>query len=61
DLDHTVPFHRGGPTCPCNLAPLCRGHHLLKQHPDWTLTQIWPGALLWITPTGHWHLTGPAP
>ncbi|WP_344397520.1 HNH endonuclease signature motif containing protein [Actinomadura alba] len=30
DLDHTIPYHKGGPTCPCNLAPLCRGHHLLK-------------------------------
>ncbi|MGH3391592.1 MAG: DUF222 domain-containing protein [Actinomadura sp.] len=61
DLDHTVPYQHGGPTCPCNLAPLCRGHHRLKQHPDWTLIQPWPGVLLWITPTGHWHLTGPAP
>ncbi|MBC6458365.1 HNH endonuclease signature motif containing protein [Actinomadura sp. HBU206391] len=61
DLDHTIPHHKGGPTCPCNLAALCRGHHLLKQHPDWTLIQIWPGALLWITPTGHWYLIGPEP
>ena len=21
DLDHTDPWHRGGRTCPCNLAP----------------------------------------
>jgi hypothetical protein len=61
DLDHTIPFHRDGPTCPCNLAPLCRSHHLLKQHPDWTLIQLWPGALLWITPTGHWYLADPDP
>ncbi|MBC6463795.1 DUF222 domain-containing protein, partial [Actinomadura sp. HBU206391] len=45
DLDHTIPHHKGGPTCPCNLAALCRGHHLLKQHPDWTLIQLWPGVL----------------
>ncbi|MGH3389698.1 MAG: DUF222 domain-containing protein [Actinomadura sp.] len=61
DLDHTIPHHKGGPTCPCNLAPLCRGHHLLKQHPDWTLTHLWPGVLLWIAPTGHWYLVGPDP
>ena len=35
DLDHRVPFHHdrpehGGPTCPCNIAPLCRRHHRLK-------------------------------
>ena len=61
DLDHTVPFHQGGPTCPCNLAPLCRRHHRLKQHPDWALIQLWPGVLLWIAPTGHWYLVGPDP
>ncbi|MBC6459210.1 HNH endonuclease signature motif containing protein [Actinomadura sp. HBU206391] len=61
DLDHTIPYHKGGPTCPCNVATLCRGHHLLKQHPDWTLIHIWPGVLLWISPTGHWYLVGPAP
>ena len=24
DLDHTVPYHQGGRTCECNLAPACR-------------------------------------
>jgi hypothetical protein len=61
DLDHTIPYHRGGATCPCNLAPLCRGHHRLKQTPEWTLIQLWPGVLLWIAPTGHWYLVGPDP
>jgi hypothetical protein len=60
DLDHTVPFHRGGPTCACNLAVLCRHHHRLKSRPGWRVIQIWPGVLLWITPTGHWSVTGPA-
>ena len=57
DLDHTVPFHRGGPTAICNLAVLCRHHHQLKQQPGWRLIQIWPGVLLWVTPTGHWYLS----
>ena len=30
DLDHIEPHADGGATCPCNLAPLCRGHHRLK-------------------------------
>jgi hypothetical protein len=59
DVDHSVPFHLGGDTCPCNLATLCRRHHRAKQEPGWRLIQIWPGLLLWITPAGHWHLTGP--
>ncbi|HEX2821219.1 MAG TPA: HNH endonuclease signature motif containing protein, partial [Streptosporangiaceae bacterium] len=24
DLDHTTPWHHGGPTCPCNLSPPCK-------------------------------------
>ena len=30
DLDHIDAHADGGVTCPCNLAPLCRGHHRLK-------------------------------
>ncbi len=30
DLDHRHPHERGGPTCSCNLIPLCRAHHRLK-------------------------------
>jgi Domain of unknown function (DUF222) len=59
DADHTIAHHRGGPTCPCNLAMLCRHHHKLKQTPGWRLHQPWPGVLLWITPTGHWRITTP--
>src|SRR5205085_4558856 len=25
DLDHRKPFEQGGPTCSCNLQPLCAG------------------------------------
>lgn len=59
DIDHTVPYHKGGPTCPCNLAVLCRTHHRLKQRPEWQIIHIWPGVLLWIAPTGHWYITNP--
>ncbi|MGI8331202.1 DUF222 domain-containing protein [Actinomadura scrupuli] len=59
DLDHTVPFHKGGPTCSCNLAPLCRHHHRLKQDPQWHLFQPWPGLLVWVTPAGKWHTVIP--
>jgi hypothetical protein len=56
DLDHTVPHQAHGPTCPCNLAPLCRRHHRTKQTPGWRLFQLWPGLLVWITPAGTWHI-----
>lgn len=59
DLDHTLPWHQGGPTCACNLAALCRRHHRLKQHPQWHLFQPWPGLLVWVTPAGKWHTVIP--
>ena len=37
DNDHPVPYHQGGPTCSCQIAPLCRRHHRLKTHGGWTL------------------------
>lgn len=60
DADHSIPFHAGGPTCPCNLALLCRRHHRLKQAKGWRLDHLWPGVLLWIGPSGHWRITAPA-
>ena len=60
DADHSIPFHRGGVTCPCNLAMLCRRHHRTKQSKTWRIEHIWPGVILWIGPTGHWRITAPA-
>jgi len=53
DADHTIPYNDGGKTCLCNLAPLCRRHHQVKQTPGWTLTQTGPGNLTWTTPSGR--------
>ncbi len=58
DLDHTIPW-RPGITCRCNLAPLCRRHHRLKQRTDWRLFQIWAGLLIWVTPSGAWYIVRP--
>ncbi len=57
DLDHTTPFHCGGLTCPCNLGPLCRRHHRLKQQQHWALTQITPGTFRWQTSAGRSYAT----
>ena len=51
DTDHTIPAARGGPTCPCNLAPLCRRHHRIKTHGGWTYTTLEPGHYLWTSET----------
>ena len=42
DDDHVHPRSRGGPTCTCNLAPLCRRHHRLKTHSPWRLSRARP-------------------
>jgi hypothetical protein len=60
DLDHSIPYHRGGRTCECNLAPLCRRHHQAKQALGWTLEQPHPGVLVWTTPSGRSYSTCPS-
>ena len=60
DLDHTEPYP-SGPTADCNLAALCRGHHLIKTHTDWQVQQRWEGTLLWTSPTRQRHPTEPQP
>ncbi len=59
DLDHTIPWDRGGLTCECNLAPLCRRHHRCKQAPRWHLAQTEPGHLTWTTPSGRSYPAAP--
>jgi hypothetical protein len=61
DLDHTVPYDQGGATCECNLAPLCRRHHLAKQTQRWHLVQDQPGIMTWRTPSGRRYTTRPDP
>jgi hypothetical protein len=60
DTDHTVAYHRGGRTCLCNLAPLCRHHHEVKQSPGWELDQTSPGLMTWTTPAGRRYTVGPS-
>ncbi|HEY6280095.1 MAG TPA: HNH endonuclease signature motif containing protein [Streptosporangiaceae bacterium] len=59
DYDHTIPHDRGGRTCECNLAPLCRRHHRAKQAEGWSLAQSEPGNMTWTTPSGRSYATGP--
>src|SRR5699024_8985218 len=56
DLDHIVPYEEGGPTCGCNLSPLCRRHHRAKTHVNWTYVMVTPGTYLWTSPTAQQYL-----
>jgi hypothetical protein len=59
DLDHSVPYHKGGRTCACNLGGLCRFHHQVKQHRLWELMQQVPGTFVWTTPAGRVYTAEP--
>jgi hypothetical protein len=61
DIDHTIPWHRGGLTCRCNLDGNCRTHHLIKHLPGWHLEQPQPGTFRWTTPAGRSYLVTPDP
>jgi hypothetical protein len=63
DKDHVIPYGhapgKGGVTCSCNLAPLCRRHHRLKTHTAWTYLVVDPGTYLWTSPHGYQLLRDP--
>jgi hypothetical protein len=50
DCDHVLEHDRGGTTCSCNIAPLCRRHHRLKTHTAWGYTVLERGTYLWTSP-----------
>jgi len=53
DTDHvTAHDHTDGPTCSCNLAPLCRRHHRAKTHTAWTYDKTDTASYLWRSPHG---------
>lgn len=61
DIDHNIDWALGGSTSIINLAPFCEGHHTVKHHGGWTVTQI-PGsggALLWRSPSGRTYRVDP--
>src|SRR5512142_1985307 len=65
DLDHTQPWP-AGPTCSCNLSPLCRRHHRMKTlgrivlEPSTDPTDP-PGTLWWRLPSGRRYTSRPDP
>ncbi|MCS5735146.1 HNH endonuclease [Herbiconiux sp. CPCC 203386] len=60
DLDHTIDWANNGHTSLDNLAALCRCHHTVKHHTDWTVTQGPNRTLHWTSPSGARHTTTPA-
>jgi len=60
DIDHTIPWGRGGPTHASNCKLLCRKHHLLKTFwTRWRDEQLPDGTVIWTSPFGHTYRTVP--
>jgi hypothetical protein len=56
DCDHIEEAARGGPTCDCNAAPLCRRHHRLKTHSGWHYDKLDATTFRWQSPAGLAYL-----
>ncbi|MHA7275315.1 HNH endonuclease signature motif containing protein [Arthrobacter sp. Hz1] len=61
ELDHTIPWSRGGRTSYSNLSALCKRHHMFKTEGFWHYTQPEPGTIIAISPAGETYLTKPNP
>lgn len=59
DIDHTIPYSRGGPTAAWNNDPLCRHDHVGHHQRGWELKRIGPGLYEWTSPLGHVYIVGP--
>lgn len=57
EVDHTIPWARGGPTSHENLECLCRKHHAFKTSGFWKARQPEPGVLEWTSPAGRTYQT----
>ncbi|HSR43707.1 MAG TPA: DUF222 domain-containing protein [Acidimicrobiia bacterium] len=53
DLDHMTPWSDGGPTCWCNLAPLCRHDHRVRHGAGWSYRRTEAGSHEWTSPLSH--------
>jgi Domain of unknown function (DUF222) len=58
DIDHRVAVIDGGPTCLCNLTPLCRHHHRAKHEGRWTYVLEHGTQYRWISPLAHHYIAG---
>lgn len=61
EVDHTVAWEHGGGTSLSNLAPICKGHHMVKHHGGWRVRQVVGsgGALEWTSPAGRRYVVQP--
>ncbi len=56
DLDHRVPWAQGGETEVCDMAALCRYHHVIR-HRGWSHLPLPNGDYQWFSKLGHSYYT----
>jgi Domain of unknown function (DUF222)/HNH endonuclease len=54
-VDHRIPWAKGGPTFIDNLYCLCKRHHRAKDEGGYTYHPV-PGGMQWTTPAGRTYL-----
>lgn len=60
DLDHVVPWGKGGSTALRNLGPLCRYHHMLREK-GWSYDRLPDGSHRFTSPLGRTYVNGADP
>ena len=61
-IDHAIPWSRGGATNRDNLGALCIRHHQLKTHGGWSITDSDShGGCTWVSPQGRRYEHVPTP
>ena len=61
DLDHAIPWEKGGKTSAENLGALCRRHHNLKTHKGWRVESNPDGSCTWTSPAGQTYFVPARP
>src|SRR5262249_932658 len=59
DIDHAIPFSRGGKTHAANLNCKCRTHHLVKTFCGWGEQQLPDRTLIFTSPAGQTYVSTP--
>ena len=55
-IDHTVPYDKGGESAVGNYGPMTVTHHRIKSHGRWQVQQPFPGIYVWRDPHGGFYV-----
>ena len=61
DIDHRIPWSEARITCSCDLAPMCRHHHVIRHRFGWSYESLAGGDFRFTSPLGHRYRTSGKP